>query len=97
MEAWLTSHGVDLTQAANLADYLSFYYYDQETGAAIRRWDLMDQGVYSRDATGNVSRYVYSLSPNQIEGEMKASRSGSSSQMTATSSLPTTSEWKRAL
>ncbi len=43
---WLTSHGVDLTQAANLADYLSFYYYDQETGAAIRRWDLMDQGVY---------------------------------------------------
>lgn len=29
----------------------------------------MDQGVYSRDATGNVSRYVYSLSPNQIEGE----------------------------
>ena len=69
VEAWLTSHGVDLTQAANLADYLSFYYYDQETGAAIRRWDLMDQGVYSRDATGNVSRYVYSLSPNQIEGE----------------------------
>lgn len=55
VEAWLTSHGVDLTQAANLADYLSFYYYDQETGAAIRRWDLMDQGVYSRDATGNVS------------------------------------------
>lgn len=69
VEAWLTSHGVDLTQAANLANYLSFYYYDQETGAAIRRWDLMDQGVYSRDATGNVSRYVYSLSPNQIEGE----------------------------
>lgn len=69
VEAWLTSHGVDLTQAANLADYLSFYYYDQETGAAIRRWDLMDRGVYSRDATGNVSRYVYSLSPNQIEGE----------------------------
>ena len=69
VEAWLTSHGVDLTQAANLADYLIFYYYDQETGAAIRRWDLMDQGVYSRDATGNVSRYVYSLSPNQIEGE----------------------------
>ena len=69
VETWLTSHGVDLTQAANLADYLSFYYYDQETGAAIRRWDLMDQGVYSRDATGNVSRYVYSLSPNQIEGE----------------------------
>ena len=29
VEAWLTSHGVDLTQAANLADYLSFYYYDQ--------------------------------------------------------------------
>ena len=69
VEAWLTSHGVDLTQAANLADYLSFYYYDQETGAAIRRWDLMDQGVYSRDATGNVSRYVYSLSSIQIEGE----------------------------
>ena len=53
---------MDLTQAANLADYPSLYYYDQETGAAIRRWDLMDQGVYSRDATGNVSRYVYSLS-----------------------------------
>src|SRR5699024_585067 len=29
----------------------------------------MDQGVYSRDANGNVSRYVYSLSPNKIQGE----------------------------
>lgn len=76
VEAWLTSHGVDLTQAANLANYLSFYYYDQETGAAIRRWDLMDQGVYSRDATGNVSRYVYSLSPNQIEGENEGVKVG---------------------
>ena len=69
VEDWLASHDVDLTQAANLANYLRFYYYDQETGAEIRRWDLMDQGVYSRDANGNVSRYVYSLSPNKIEGE----------------------------
>ena len=69
VEDWLASHDVDLTQAANLANYLRFYYYDQETGAEIRRWDLMDQGVYSRDANGNVSRYVYSLSPNKIQGE----------------------------
>ncbi|WP_300272159.1 S-layer homology domain-containing protein [uncultured Oscillibacter sp.] len=69
VEDWLASHDVDLTQAANLANYLRFYYYDQETGAEIRRWDLMDQGVYSRDANGNVSRYVYSLSPNKIAGE----------------------------
>ena len=69
VETWLTNHGVDLSQAANLANYLHFYYYDQDTGAAIRRWDLMDQGIYSRDAEGNVTAYVYSLSPNMIPGE----------------------------
>ena len=69
VETWLTNHGVDLSQAAHLANYLHFYYYDQDTGAAIRRWDLMDQGIYSRDAEGNVTAYVYSLSPNMIPGE----------------------------
>ncbi len=44
-----------------------------------------------------MSRYVYSLSPNQIEGENEGVKVRLSSQMTATSSLPTTSEWEEGV
>lgn len=68
---WLAERGVSLDQedAADLAGCLSFYYYDGDGTTPIRRWDLVNQGVYSRDTAGNINRYVYSLSPNRIEEE----------------------------
>lgn len=67
---WLTEHGVTLDgeNAANLANVLDFCYYDED-GDEIRHWDLEDQGVYSRDNAGSITRYVYSLSPNTIPGD----------------------------
>ncbi len=70
VETWLAGKNVDTTQAANLAELLSFCYYDDETLNLLRQWDLEDQGVYSREGN-NVTAYVYSLSPNQVEGEFK--------------------------
>ena len=69
VELWLQEHDVDLEEsAANLAEQLAFQYFD-ENGNIIRNWDLENQGVYSRNSDGTVSRYVYSLSPNTVEGE----------------------------
>ena len=69
VESWLQEHDVDLEEsAANLAGQLAFQYFD-ESGNIIRNWDLENQGVYSKNSDGTVSRYVYSLSPNTVEGE----------------------------
>ena len=68
VESWLQEHGADLDDAANLAEQLAFRYFD-ESGNIIRNWDLENQGVYSKNSDGTVSRYVYSLSPNTVEGE----------------------------
>ena len=69
VELWLQEHDVDLEEsAANLAEQLAFQYFD-ENGNIIRNWDLENQGVYSRNSDGTVSRYVYSLSPNTVVGE----------------------------
>ena len=69
VESWLQEHDVDLEEsAANLAGKLAFQYFD-ESGDIIRNWDLENQGVYSRNSDQTVSRYVYSLSPNTVEGE----------------------------
>ena len=70
VESWLQEHGADLDDAANLAEQLAFRYFDED-GNIIRNWDLENQGVYSKNTDGTVSRYVYSLSPNTVEGENK--------------------------
>lgn len=69
VETWLAEKNVDTTQAADLAELLSFCYYDQDdSNTLLRQWNLVDQGVYSREG-GTVTAYVYSLSPNQTEHE----------------------------
>ena len=66
VENWLEDHGVNMDEAADLADVLSFRYYNEEGTVLLRRWDLEDQGVYSRNGD-TVTAYVYSLSPNKVE------------------------------
>lgn len=69
VETWLEEHDVDMSAAADLANYLHFRYYD-ENGEMTRNWDLEDQGVYSMEGD-TVTAYVYSLSTNTVEGEFK--------------------------
>ena len=67
VEDWLTQQGFSENTAARLDEILRFEYYDA-SGNAVRRWKLEYQGVYSRRSDGTVSQYVYSLTPNLIEG-----------------------------
>ena len=69
VETWLKEQGVDMSVAADLANYLHFRYYDAN-GEMTRNWDLEDQGVYSMEGD-TVTAYVYSLSTNTVEGEFK--------------------------
>lgn len=69
VETWLEEHDVDMSAAADLANYLHFRYYDAN-GEMTRNWDLEDQGVYSMEGD-TVTAYVYSLSTNTVEGEFK--------------------------
>lgn len=70
---WLTEQykndeadeGDEHAGAKNLADILSFRYYDMVGETMLRDWGLVYQGVYSRDENGNVTQYVYSLTPNR--------------------------------
>ena len=68
VENWLEEHGVNMDEAADLADVLSFRYYNEEGTVLLRRWDLEDQGVYSRNGD-TVTAYVYSLSANKVEDQ----------------------------
>ena len=69
VEKWLKEQGVDMSVAADLANYLHFRYYDKN-GTMTRNWDLEDQGIYSMEGD-TVTAYVYSLSTNTVEGEFK--------------------------
>ena len=42
VENWLEDHGVNMDEAADLADVLSFRYYNEEGTVLLRRWDLED-------------------------------------------------------
>ena len=71
VNSWLQQNNVSTETAADLAELLSFCYYDQDdSNTLLRQWNLIDQGVYSREGE-TVTAYVYSLSPNQVEGEFK--------------------------
>ena len=68
---WFREHDVSVSgddddAAEDLAQYISFVYYD-ESGNLIRHWDLEYVGVYKITESGLATRYVYSLSNDTID------------------------------